>query len=134
MKDRVFYWFLFVLMLHISHVFEEVWGRFFLIDAVYGLGLFLVINAILLSIPGVLFYFVMRASRRAYWLSMGYAAIMVVNGIGHNIATLATGWYFGGFAGGVTGILLAVAGIWLILVLWREMPRKMERAGTTGNG
>jgi hypothetical protein len=35
---------------------------------------------------------------------------MVLNGIGHNVATILTGRYFGGFAGCFTGIGLIILG------------------------
>lgn len=40
-----------------------------------------------------------------------YANVMILNGVGHGLATLITGRYFDGFAGGITGIGLAVFGV-----------------------
>ena len=75
---------------HIAHVFEEVWGRFWLMSAVFGVGWFLVINWVLLGIPLVLLYFIIREKRWAYYLSILYGVIMIANGFGHNMATILT--------------------------------------------
>jgi hypothetical protein len=42
---------------------------------------------------------------------------MILNGVGHNIATIVTGRYFGGFAGGYTGIGLIIIGSAMIYYL-----------------
>ncbi len=107
---------------HVAHVMEETWGRFWLIDAVYGLGWFLLINWFLFCIPIVFFYFVLQGRRWAYQMSVLYAALMALNGAGHNVATIVTGRYFGGFAGGYTGIALMLIGLPMIYYLWKNMP------------
>jgi uncharacterized membrane protein YccC len=115
---------LYLLMLagHVAHVFEETWGRFWLIGAVYGLGWFLAANWVLFCIPVTLFYFILRGRRWAYQLSMVYAGVMILNGIGHNAAALITGRYFDGFAGGYSGIALALIGLPIIYTLRKERP------------
>ena len=120
-SNRVILFYLLMLLAHVAHVFEEVWGRFWLMDAVYGLGWFLVVNWVLLCIPVVFFYFVMQAKRWAYYLSMIYAGVMIVNGIGHNVATIVTGRYFGGFAGGFSGIALVLIGLPMLCSLRKGM-------------
>jgi hypothetical protein len=107
---------------HVAHFLEEAWGQFWLIDAFYGLGWFLVANWVLFCIPVVVFYFVLHEKRWAFCLSMIYAGIMILNGVGHNIATIVTGRYFGGFAGGYTGIGLLLIGPPMIHYLRRGMP------------
>ena len=115
---------LYLLMLagHVAHVFEETWGRFWLIGAVYGLGWFLAVNWALFCVPVALFYFVLHGKRWAFSLSTVYAGVMILNGIGHNVATLATGRYFDGFASGYTGIALVLIGLPLSYCLWKERP------------
>lgn len=110
------------LAFHVAHVFEEVWGRFWLMEAVYGLGWYLVANWILFCIPLFIGYFLLSTRQKwIYRLAMGYAGIMVLNGIGHNIATIVTGRYFDGFAGGFTGIALIICGMLLFYQLWRSL-------------
>jgi hypothetical protein len=121
--------FLLMLVAHVGHILEETWGRFWLIDAVYGLGWFLVANWLLFCIPVVLFYFVLRGKRPAYVLSMVYAAIMMVNGVGHNVATLVSGRYYGGFAGGYTGIGLLLVGAPMLYYLWKARPARYTGSG-----
>jgi len=113
-EKRVVALYLLVLLGHVAHVFEEVWGRFWLMEAVYGLGWFLVANWALFCIPVVVFYFILQEKRWAYSLGMVYAGVMMLNGLGHNAATLLTGRYFGGFAGGYTGVAFLILGPLLI--------------------
>ncbi|MFQ6102327.1 MAG: hypothetical protein ACE5OS_14005 [Anaerolineae bacterium] len=121
-KSRVVLLYLLMLVGHVAHVLEEVWGRFWLIDAVCGLGWFLVANWVLFCIPVVLFYFVLRGKRWAFHASMIYASIMLLNGVGHNVATIVTGRYWGGFAGGYTGVGLLFVAPPMIHYLRKEMP------------
>jgi hypothetical protein len=109
-----------LLALHAAHVFEEVWGRFWLINQVFGLGWFLAANWFLFCIPLVLFYFYLAGKRWSLRLSIVYAGVMIFNGFVHNIATLITKRYFDGFAGGYTGIGLIVTGISLLYFLLRK--------------
>ena len=116
MKNKVVIFYLLMIINHIAHVFEEVWGRFWILDEV-GLGIYLTINLILFCIPLFLFYFVLNDKRWAYKFSIIYAGFMVLQGIGHNVATILTGRYFDGFAGGFTGICLIIIGIAMIYYL-----------------
>jgi hypothetical protein len=116
-KNKIIILYLLLLLFHVGHVFEEVWGRFWIMDSIFGTGWFLVLNWLLLCIPFVIFYYVLNEKRWAYKLSIVYAGIMILNGLGHNIATIVTGRYFGGFAGGFTGIGLIIIGTILIYYL-----------------
>jgi len=120
-KNKLIILYLFMFINHVAHVFEETWGRFWILNTV-GLGLFLTINAFLFCIPVILFYFVLHNNRWAYMLSMVYAAFMALQGVGHIIATMITGKYFDGFAGGFTGIGLFLIGSLMIYYLWIERP------------
>ena len=93
MNNKLILLYLLILLGHVDHIIEEVWGRFWLMGAVYGLGWFLVANWILLCLPVIFFYFVLLQKRWAYYLSMVYAGVMILNGLGHNVATLITGQY-----------------------------------------
>jgi hypothetical protein len=116
-NSKIISFYLLMLVGHVAHILEEIWGRFWLIDSFYGLGWFLVANWVLFCIPVIFFYFVLHQKRWAFYLSIIYAGVMILNGIGHNIATLVTGSYFGGFAGGYTGLGLIVIGIPMIYYL-----------------
>ena|SRR5579872_1384035 len=122
-NNKVVFFYLLMLAVHVAHVFEETWGRFWLIDSFFGLGWFLALNWLFFCIPMTLFFFVLREKKWAYRLSIVYACLMIFNGLGHNIATIATGRYFGGFAGGFTGIGLAVIGPAMIYYLRKELPK-----------
>ena len=118
-KNKIICWYLLILCVHIAHVFEEIWGRFWLLNK-FGLGLYLSINWVLFCIPVLLFYFVLNGKRWAVKLSILYAGFMALQGFGHNIATIDTGKYFDGFAGGFTGIGLMIVGSALIFYLLKE--------------
>jgi hypothetical protein len=113
--------FLLLMLAHLAHVFEEVWGRFFLISSLGGLGLFLIINWILFAIVVLILYLILQ--RRSIGLKLGlvYAAIMTLNGLGHNMATIISGRYFDGFAGGFTGIAMVILGSILFMQLLKEI-------------
>ena len=121
-NSKVVLFYLVMLVGHVAHFLEEIWGRFWLIDAFFGLGWFLVANWVLFCIPVGVFYFVLQNKRWAFYLSMIYAGFMTLNGVGHNIATIVTGRYFGGFAGGYTGIGLLLIGPPMIYYLRKGMP------------
>ena len=121
-QSRLILFYLLMLAAHVAHVFEEVWGRFWIMESVYGPGWFMVINWLLFLIPVTFFYFVLHKRRWAFQVSILYAGVMVLNGIVHNVGNIATGRYFGGFAGAYTGIMLILIGPPMIHYLRREMP------------
>jgi len=119
-KKKLVIFFLLMLINHIAHVFEEVWGQFFLLNRV-GLGTYLIVNLILFCIPVMFFYFVLYDRLWAIKLSIVYAVFMSIQGLGHNIATIISGRYYDGFAGGFTGIGLIIFGFGLIYYLLKEL-------------
>jgi hypothetical protein len=113
-----------MLVAHIGHVTEEISGRFFLIEKLGGLPLFLTLNVVLFSIVLFLFVSVINRKRWAYKLSIIYAAIMIINGIGHNVATIVSGEYYDGFAGSFSGIAFILIGFPLIYYLLGGLKRQ----------
>jgi hypothetical protein len=122
MQSKVIPFYLLMLLGYIAHVFEEIWGRFWLLNKM-GLGWYLTGNGLLFCVPVVLFYFILNRRRWAYLFSLVYAGFMGLQGLGHAAATLMTGKYFDGFAGGYSGIGLLVISLPMILFLWKEMPQ-----------
>ncbi len=118
-KRQLLALYLLMLLAHQAHVYEETWGRFFLVDT-FGLGPYLAINWLLFCIPVGLLFFVMTDQPTAYTLSLIYAGFMALQGIGHDVVTIVTSRYFDGFAGGLTGILLCALGLLLFRALWQE--------------
>ncbi len=123
-KNKSILYYLILIIFHVAHILEEAWGRFWMIDAIYGPGLFLFLNWILFCIPILLFYLFILDKKAGYCLSIVYALFMVLNGIGHNAATIITGKYFGGYAGGFSGIGLIIFGILLAVKLYKNISRK----------
>jgi hypothetical protein len=113
--------YLLLLFFHAAHVFEEVWGHFWIVDRI-GVGWYLLVNWVLFGIPLVFFYLILAGRRSGYILGILYAAFMVLNGLGHNAAVIITGSYFGGFAGSLSGIGLIIAGVPAAFYLRRELP------------
>jgi hypothetical protein len=114
--------FLGLLAFHVAHVFEEVYGRFVALHKL-GLAGFLAANWALFCVPLVIFYFWRRGRRWAHKLSAVYAGLMVFNGLGHNVMTVATGRYFDGYAGGFSGLGLIVTGVAFLWALPAFRPR-----------
>jgi hypothetical protein len=117
---KVIIFYLLMLMNHVAHIFEETWGRFFILNKI-GLGWFLSINWMLLCIPVITFYFVLRNKLWAIKLSIVYAAFMALQGVGHNIITIIKGRYFDANAGGFTGIGMIIIGSALTYYLIMEI-------------
>ncbi|MBN2461531.1 MAG: hypothetical protein JXB60_07985 [Candidatus Cloacimonetes bacterium] len=115
--------YLMMLACHVAHVFEEIWGGFWLMRTFPGLRCFLLVNWLLFCIPVLLLYFVLQGKRIAFLGSIIYTVIMVLNGVVHNVAFHLTGRYGNGFAGNYTGIGLIVIGIPLIYALWSKNAR-----------
>ena len=122
-RNRVILLYLLMLIGHVAHVFEELWGRFWILNEV-GLGIYLAINWALFCIPVLLFYFVLNNKRWSYILSILYAGLMGLQGIGHNLAVIITGRYFNGFAGGYTGIALVVISLPVVYFLSKSIPKE----------
>lgn len=129
MKSRAVLFYLLMLLAHVAHVFEEVWARFWILPRL-GLAGFLAINWVLITIPVALLYFILHRKRWAFQLGILYAGFMGLNGIVHNIATIVTGRYFDGFAGGFSGIAMILTSWPLVRHLVKEMP---ERRGPAPN-
>jgi hypothetical protein len=98
---------------HVLHVLEEFWGEFRAVR-IMGPFLFLAANAVLLAIPLAILHYALENNRTAMLLVRIYAAIMICNGLGHGLAVIISGRYFGFAAGAVSGIGLIVFG-WLTL-------------------
>ena len=67
-------------------------------------------RAVLLALPLIVFFYILGNYRPAFLMGQIYAVVMVLNGLGHNLATLITGRY-GEFAGGVSGVGLIAFGL-----------------------
>jgi len=106
-----------ILAAHLGHVTEEILGQFFLIEKFGGLSRFVAINIVLFGIVIFLFVYTLKGKRWACILSILYAGVMIINGLGHNIATIVTGEYYDGYAGGFSGIALIIIGPFLIYYL-----------------
>jgi hypothetical protein len=120
LDKKIILLYLLLLLFHFAHVLEEVWGHFIILSAVLGEGRFMAVNCALFAIPVVFFYFLLVGKRWAYWCGMGYALVMALNGLAHNLGWLFTGRYFGFAAGAVSGWGLMTVGGALVVVMWRE--------------
>ena len=114
-----------LIVFHVAHILEEVFGNFVVLRRL-GLGAFLAVNWVLLCLLAAVFYFWLLGRRWAYWMSVLYAGFMVLNGLGHNVMTLATGRYFDGYAGGFSGLGLAVWGLLLLTSIRRKEPGRRQ--------
>ena len=121
-EKRIVTSYLLLLFFHVAHVFEEVWGHFWIMDRMGSEGWYLIINWLLFGLPLVLFYLILTGRRIGYILGILYAVFMVLNGLGHNVAVIVTGSYFGGFAGSISGIGLILVGIPTALFLRGGLP------------
>jgi hypothetical protein len=110
-------------MFTVAHMFEEVWGSFW-ISQVLGLGWFLIVNWFLLWIPVLFLYYILQDKKWAYYLGILYAAFMTLNGAGHITLTIVTGRYFGFAAGAISGIALTILGPLEMYLLFKKIQSK----------
>jgi len=118
---RIILLYLLLMLVHLAHIFEEVLAGFLAIEYFGGVGNFLIINWILYACVLLIFYLILQERPTGFKFGLIYAVIMTLNGLGHNVATLITGRYFDGFAGGFTGIALIILGPILFLNILKEM-------------
>jgi hypothetical protein len=123
MNNKVIILYLLMLLFHVAHIFEETWGRFWIMNG-FGMKWFLIVNLILFSFPLLFFYLYLIKYKYAFYLCILYSIIMILNGVGHNVAYFITGKYFDGFAGGITGIFLILIGFPLFLNLIKDLKLK----------
>jgi hypothetical protein len=110
-----------LLFFHVAHVFEELWGHFWMLDMMDE-GLYLLINLLLFAAPLAVLYLILTGKRFGYVLGIIYGVFMVLNGLGHNVAVIVTDRYYGGFAGSLSGIGLIIVGIPAVLYLRKGLP------------
>jgi hypothetical protein len=108
-----------LLTFHVAHILEEVLGGFIVLHKL-GLARFAVANWILFLIPMTFFFFWLLGRSWARRMSVLYAGFMILNGLGHNVMTLATGRYVDGYAGGVSGVGMIISGMFLLFYLLRK--------------
>jgi hypothetical protein len=123
-SNRLILLYLMMLTFHVAHVFEEILGRFWIMNAVHSMGWFMLLNWFLFCLPAIFFFYILKAKRWAFYMGLVYSIVMILNGLVHNIATLVTGKYYDGFAGGFTGIALIIIGIPLAVTFVQELKIK----------
>ncbi len=112
-KRKVVWIFVFLIVVHLFHVIEEVIGNAVFIEQSYnGVSNFLIINFSLILIPLILLYFTILKKKIAYYLSFIYGVVMIIDGLDHVIRN---------YAGFYTGILLIILGFVLIFYLFKEV-------------
>ncbi|MEK6910577.1 MAG: hypothetical protein AABW82_02280 [Nanoarchaeota archaeon] len=95
-----------LIVFQLLHVLEELYGQAYFINTVYGGTInFLAIMLILLIIPIILLYLTYKKKKIAYFLSYGYAVIIIMDGIDHLITQVA---------GVYTSVGFIIGGIFLI--------------------
>ncbi|MBI2655300.1 HXXEE domain-containing protein [Candidatus Woesearchaeota archaeon] len=119
---KIFVYYILLLLFHILHVIEEIFGNAYFIESFYGgLRNFLLIMILLWVIPAIILYFLLKRNKTAIYLSLVYSIIMVIDGLDHIIEFLIMGKYFNGAAGLFTGIIFLPLSILLIILLRREI-------------
>jgi len=124
---KVILFYVLLLAVHALHLIEEIFGDAYFINGFYnGLNNFLIVNILLLLIPAVLLYFVLKDNKVAFYLAFLYPAVMIMDGIDHIIEFFIMGIYLGGAAGLITGLVFLPISILLILRLKHTLPRKKK--------
>ena len=116
---KIILFYVLLLILQALHVVEEILGEAYFINSFYnGLSNFIIVNLILLIVPTILLYFVIKKKKVATYLAFLYHAIMIIDGLDHIIE-----FYLNGVAGLITGILFLPVSVFLIIKLKQALPR-----------
>jgi len=122
---RVVQYYLLLVVLFVVHVLEEVWGNAWFIESLYGnLQVFILANLLFLIIPLIIFYFIVKKHRWAFYLGYGFAGFMILNGLDHIVELILFQRYVNGAAGLFSGILFIPIGFLLIFSLKKRIPKK----------
>ena len=120
MNKKIFLLFTILLFLHVLHILEEILGRAWFIDGMYGgLKNFIIWMAVLFVIPLVFFYLALNKKISPYYIIL-YAGVMIIDGLTHIVEFIISKKYFDGSAGLYTGIGFIIVGIPLIYNLKKE--------------
>ena len=115
-----------LLITHIAHVIEEILGKAWFIDDYYGgLNNFIMVMLMLFLIPLVIIYFVLKQKSWAYYLSIIYASVMILDALTHIVDAIIYKKYYHGSAGVFTGIIFIIIGSLLIYFIIEEIPSDM---------
>ena len=119
---KFFVYYVLLLLFHMLHVVEEIFGKAYFIESFYGgLRNFLLIMALLWIVPAILLYFLLKRNKAAIYLSFIYPIILVIDGLDHIIEFFIIEKYFNGAAGLFTGIAFLPLGLLLIISLRRHL-------------
>ncbi len=129
-RRRIILFLLVLIFFHAAHILEEVWANFWPVGRYYSQETFIILNLIFFAIPLFMLYYFLLEKKWSVYLCLIYGIVMTLNGLGHNIMTLVTGKYFGGFAGGFSGIGLIAAGIPLAYYVSKHL--KEIKSGKNG--
>jgi len=110
-----------LLFLTFIHFIEEVWGKAWFIESIFG-GLlwFFILHIILFTAAMMIFIFFLKGEAWAFALSFVYAGIMIIDGLSHIVDFFRISMYFGGAAGLFTGIGFILVSVFLIRYLYKE--------------
>jgi hypothetical protein len=110
-----------LLFFHLLHIIEESIANAWFIPVWYKtLSWFLVVNILLWLLAAILLSLLYKGYRWAYFLSFGYAGIMIIDGLDHLITYTLTQQYIDGAAGVLTGIAFLIISPLLLHRLYQE--------------
>ena len=102
---------LLLLLTHLVHIIEEIFGNAWFIEKVYGgINNFIIIMTILYLISFLFFYLFVRNVRFSFYLVFIYIVILILDSFDHIIEVIILKKYFDGAAGVFTGICFIIIG------------------------
>ena len=114
-NKKIILLFTILLFLYILHILEEILGRAWFIDGIYGgLKNFIILMVMLFIIPLIFFYLDLKKKKFSYYAIYIYAGVMIIDGLIHIVEFIIYRKYFNGSAGLFTGIGFVIVGIPLI--------------------
>ena len=102
---------LLLLLIHLAHIIEEIFGNAWFIEKIYGgINNFIIIMSILYLISFFFFYLFLNNVRFSFYLIFVYIVILILDGFDHIIEIIILKKYFDGAAGVFTGIVFIIIG------------------------
>ena len=103
---------LLLLILHLAHIIEEIFGNAWFIEKFYGgINNFIIITGILFLISLLFCYLFIINAKFSFYLIFIYSVILILDGFDHIIEIIVLKKYFNGVAGVFTGIGFIIIGL-----------------------
>lgn len=122
MKSRLILMYILMLIAHQAQIFEELWDHSILVTSL-GEGGYIMLNWILFCIPMALLYFIFIDKKWAYYLSVVYTIIMMLQGVERIIMSAVQDTLITTLPIVLTGAIIYLIGIPMVYYIYKNVER-----------